>query len=79
MYQVYTGIYAVYAVISDYILDLYSIYPSFASHGVNSDLSNSDSRISCNVHEMCIHDSADSSIINFPKCMKKSIQNIAGI
>ena len=62
----------VYLVIS---LTYTSIYPSFAIHGLNSDLSNSDSRISCNVHGMCIH--ADSSIRNFPKCMKKSIQNIA--
>jgi hypothetical protein len=46
------------------------IYPFFASHCLKSDLSNSDSSISCNVYGICIF--ANSSIRNLPKGMKKT-------
>jgi hypothetical protein len=54
-----------YTGISSYIVGLYRYIPIFASHCLNSDLSNSYSRISCNVYGICIH--ADSSIRNPPK------------
>jgi hypothetical protein len=47
------------------------IYPFFASHCLNRDLSNSYSSISCFVYGICIH--ADSSIWNFPKGMKTKL------
>jgi hypothetical protein len=73
MYPVYTGIYAVYKVTSStYTL----IYPLFASHCLNRDLSNSDSVKPCNVFGMCLR--SDLSIRDFPKGKEKLIQNIAG-
>jgi hypothetical protein len=70
--SVYCNILRIYR----YILDLYQVVylhiPIFASHCLNSDLSNSDSSISCYVYGMCIH--ADSSIRNFPKGMKKRLK-----
>ncbi len=54
------------------------IYPLFAIHCLNSDLSDSDSRKPCNVFGMCFQ--SDPSIRNFPKGKEKLIQNtsIAG-
>ncbi len=52
------------------------IYPFFASHCLNSDLSNSDSGKTCNVFGICFQ--SDPSIRDFPKGKEKSIQNIAG-
>ena len=73
MYRVYNSIYAVYAVSSfRYTL----IYPLFASHCLNSDLSNSDSGKPCNVFGMCFQ--SDPSILHFPKSKEKQIQNMTG-
>ena len=63
---IYTNIYAVYDVTS---LRYTLIYPLFASHCLNSDLSNSDSGKPCNVFGMCFQ--SDPSILDFPKSKEK--------
>ncbi len=72
MYRVCTGIYAVYEVS---FLRYTCKYPLFASHCLNSDLSNSDSGKPCNVFGMCLQ--SDPSIRDFPKGKEKSIKKIA--